>query len=128
LSRLFEYIILQVGQGVINFSCCFSERWWEEEPQLDLFDEVTVRPGECTLDQMKEALEGVIFADLLPLSTSGDITVSGIVSTPFLIFIQIVQLLIGAFGKKIYSCSVCRTKIQAQNGQIKLLLRLDPEC
>lgn len=65
-----------------TFSLCyFSERWWEEEPQLDLFDEVTVRPGECTLDQMKEALEGVIFADLLPLSTSGDITVSGIVST-----------------------------------------------
>ena len=50
---------------------------------MDLFDEVTVRPGECTLDQMKEALEGVIFADLLPLSTSGDITVSGIVSIHF---------------------------------------------
>jgi len=61
--------------------CVFREKWWEEEPQLDLFEEVTVRPGECSLEQMKEALEGVILTDLLPLSTSGDITVSGIVST-----------------------------------------------
>jgi hypothetical protein len=62
---------------------CFSERWWEEEPQLDLFEEVTIRPGGCSPEQMKEALEGVILTDLLPLSTSGDITVSGIVSSFF---------------------------------------------
>lgn len=36
---------------------------------------------DCTLDEITTALEATIMTDLLPLSTSGDITISGIVST-----------------------------------------------
>jgi hypothetical protein len=35
----------------------------------------------CTSEELLEALDGCILTDLLPLSTSGEITVSGIVST-----------------------------------------------
>lgn len=41
----------------------------------------------CTSDEMEKALESVIIADLLPLSTSGDITISGIVSTTLILII-----------------------------------------
>lgn len=47
----------------------YSERWWLDE---------TAAP--CPLDQLQAALEGCILTDLLPLATSGEITVSGIVS------------------------------------------------
>lgn len=49
----------------------YTEHWWREEDEgLD-----------CTQDDLQESLEGCILTDLLPLSTSGEITVSGIVST-----------------------------------------------
>lgn len=35
----------------------------------------------CTLEELETALEQTILTDLLPLSTSGEITISGIVST-----------------------------------------------
>lgn len=47
--------------------------------------------SECSVEEIAVALEGAILVDLLPLSTSGDITVAGIVSSflialfPFLI-------------------------------------------
>lgn len=46
----------------------YSNNWWN------------VTDVECSIDEMERALESVIIADLLPLSTSGDITISGIVS------------------------------------------------
>ena len=45
----------------------FGNEWWE------------VNDTDCTVDQVKLALESTILTDLLPLSTSGDITISGIV-------------------------------------------------
>lgn len=47
----------------------YSQLWWNH---TDL---------DCSIEQIEVALESVIIAELLPLSTSGDITVSGIVST-----------------------------------------------
>ncbi|CAB3378686.1 Hypothetical predicted protein [Cloeon dipterum] len=61
----------------------YSERWWEDEPRLDIFEDVTPRPGDCNADQLREALEGVILTDLLPLSTSGDVTVAGITADEY---------------------------------------------
>lgn len=46
----------------------YSQLWWNH---TDL---------DCSIEQIEVALESVIIAELLPLSTSGDITVSGIVS------------------------------------------------
>lgn len=46
----------------------YKAEWWN------------VSDTECTVDELKLALEATIVTDLLPLSTSGDITVSGIVS------------------------------------------------
>lgn len=37
--------------------------------------------SECSVEEIAVALEGAILVDLLPLSTSGDITVAGIVSS-----------------------------------------------
>lgn len=50
----------------------YSQQWWNH---TDL---------DCSIEQIEVALESVIISELLPLSTSGDITVSGIVS----IFVQ----------------------------------------
>lgn len=46
----------------------YSTEWWNAT--IDT---------ECTVDEIAAALEGTILVDLLPLSTSGDITVAGIV-------------------------------------------------
>ncbi|CAN7942981.1 unnamed protein product, partial [Ixodes persulcatus] len=46
----------------------YRERWWEA-PQADV---------SCQPSQMTEAIEGYIGTDLLPLSTSENITVSGL--------------------------------------------------
>lgn len=47
--------------------------------------------SECSVEEIAVALEGAILVDLLPLSTSGDITVAGIVSS---ILIALFQFLI----------------------------------
>lgn len=41
--------------------------------------------SECTDKEIATALEGAILVDLLPLSTSGDITVAGIVRDPIVV-------------------------------------------
>lgn len=46
----------------------YGERWWLDET------------APCSTEQLQAALEGCILTDLLPLATSGEITVSGIVS------------------------------------------------
>lgn len=45
----------------------YSTNWWNSS-------------GNCTQDELKIALESTILVDLLPLSTTKEITVSGIVS------------------------------------------------
>lgn len=47
----------------------YSTEWWN-----------VTQDSECTVEEISTALEGAILVDLLPLSTSGDITVAGIVS------------------------------------------------
>lgn len=47
----------------------YSYEWWKQY-DLDV---------NCTLDELETALEQTILTDLLPLSTNGEITVSGIV-------------------------------------------------
>lgn len=48
----------------------YSNEWWRKlEPDSN-----------CTVEELEEALEQTILTDLLPLSTSGEITISGIVS------------------------------------------------
>lgn len=42
--------------------------------------------SECSVEEISVALEGAILVDLLPLSTSGDITVAGIVSSLYIDF------------------------------------------
>ncbi|XP_042145188.1 gamma-aminobutyric acid type B receptor subunit 2 [Ixodes scapularis] len=51
----------------------YRERWWEA-PQADV---------SCQPSQMTEAIEGYIGTDLLPLSTSENITVSGLTPTEY---------------------------------------------
>lgn len=46
----------------------YSAEWWN-----------TTTDTECTVEEISMALEGTIMVDLLPLSTSGDITIAGIV-------------------------------------------------
>lgn len=47
----------------------YSYEWWKQyDPDVN-----------CTLDELETALEQTILTDLLPLSTNGEITVSGIV-------------------------------------------------
>lgn len=46
----------------------YSSEWWN------------TTDTECTVEDITLALEGTIMVDLLPLSTSGDITIAGIVS------------------------------------------------
>jgi len=48
----------------------YSTDWWN-----------VTQDSECSVEEIATALEGAILVDLLPLSTSGDITVAGIVST-----------------------------------------------
>jgi hypothetical protein len=45
----------------------YENAWWN------------ISDTECTVEEIKKALESTVITDLLPLSTSGDITVSGIV-------------------------------------------------
>lgn len=47
----------------------YSGEWWNTTIDTD-----------CTVEEISTALEGTIMVDLLPLSTSGDITIAGIVS------------------------------------------------
>jgi len=47
----------------------YSTDWWN-----------VTQDSECSVEEIATALEGAILVDLLPLSTSGDITVAGIVS------------------------------------------------
>lgn len=47
----------------------YSFEWWKK---LDF-------EFNCTLEELEESLEQTILTDLLPLSTSGEITISGIV-------------------------------------------------
>lgn len=50
----------------------YSNNWWNvTSSQNDI---------KCTQEELKITLESTILVDLLPLSTTGDITVSGIVS------------------------------------------------
>nr|XP_014085809.1 gamma-aminobutyric acid type B receptor subunit 2 isoform X1 [Bactrocera oleae]XP_036224854.1 gamma-aminobutyric acid type B receptor subunit 2 isoform X1 [Bactrocera oleae] len=51
----------------------YSTEWWNAT--IDT---------ECTVDEIAAALEGTILVDLLPLSTSGDITVAGITADEYL--------------------------------------------
>lgn len=45
--------------------------WWHQlDPEFN-----------CTQDELESSLEQTILTDLLPLSTSGEITISGIVSS-----------------------------------------------
>ncbi|KAG8222159.1 hypothetical protein J437_LFUL000740 [Ladona fulva] len=71
----------------------YSQNWWEVHEMWQVVDEKppkTLGPDDeeeeeeeedfsnCSPDQLSEALEGCILTDLLPLSTNGEITVSGI--------------------------------------------------
>lgn len=47
----------------------YSRNWWN-----------STYDTECSPDDLQKALDATILTDLLPLSTTGDITVSGIVS------------------------------------------------
>lgn len=59
-GRKYQWIVM----GTYTFE------WWKRlEPEFN-----------CTLDEVEQALEQTILTDLLPLSTSGEITISGIVS------------------------------------------------
>lgn len=46
----------------------YSQEWWQKNDTID-----------CTPEELKKALEATILTDLLPLSTTGDITIAGIV-------------------------------------------------
>lgn len=48
----------------------YSNEWWRK----------LETDSNCTVDELEEALEQTLLTDLLPLSTSGEITISGIVS------------------------------------------------
>jgi gamma-aminobutyric acid type B receptor len=50
----------------------YTEEWWLHEEGI----------VPCSAAELMLALEGCILTDLLPLSTNGEITVSGIVSNP----------------------------------------------
>uniref|UniRef100_A0A1A9WPH3 Gamma-aminobutyric acid type B receptor subunit 2 n=1 Tax=Glossina brevipalpis TaxID=37001 RepID=A0A1A9WPH3_9MUSC len=51
----------------------YSSEWWN-----------TTTDTECTVEEITLALEGTIMVDLLPLSTSGDITIAGITADEYL--------------------------------------------
>lgn len=50
----------------------YSVNWWMKNDTID-----------CTAEELKTALEATILTDLLPLSTTGDITIAGIVRFQF---------------------------------------------
>ncbi|XP_070137722.1 gamma-aminobutyric acid type B receptor subunit 2 isoform X1 [Drosophila bipectinata] len=52
----------------------YSTEWWN-----------VTQDSECTVEEISTALEGAILVDLLPLSTSGDITVAGITADEYLV-------------------------------------------
>lgn len=63
----------------------YRERWWDEP----------VMNGDntsCSTQELVEAMEGHIATDVLPLSSSENITVSGLVSIQCLFFIMIYDL------------------------------------
>ncbi|XP_046665418.1 gamma-aminobutyric acid type B receptor subunit 2 isoform X2 [Homalodisca vitripennis] len=49
----------------------YGEKWWQDET------------APCSTEQLQAALEGCILTDLLPLATSGEITVSGITADEY---------------------------------------------
>ncbi|XP_004534372.1 gamma-aminobutyric acid type B receptor subunit 2 isoform X2 [Ceratitis capitata] len=51
----------------------YSTEWWNATLDTD-----------CTVEEISTALEGTILVDLLPLSTSGDITIAGITADEYL--------------------------------------------
>lgn len=55
----------------------YSLNWWMKNDTID-----------CTSEELKKALEATILTDLLPLSTTGDITIAGIVSFMRFIFFE----------------------------------------
>lgn len=46
----------------------YSQKWWQKNDTID-----------CTPEELRKALDATILTDLLPLSTTGDITIAGIV-------------------------------------------------
>lgn len=46
----------------------YSQKWWQKNDTID-----------CTPEELRRALDATILVDLLPLSTTGDITIAGIV-------------------------------------------------
>ncbi|GJQ78108.1 GABA-B-R2 [Trypoxylus dichotomus] len=63
-GRRFQWIIMGT----------YSSEWWRKS-HIDL---------NCTIDEVESALEQTILTDLLPLSTSGEITISGITAEEYL--------------------------------------------
>lgn len=63
----------------------YGERWWLDET------------APCSTEQLQAALEGCILTDLLPLATSGEITVSGIVSKRTIPISFITKILVAIF-------------------------------
>ncbi|XP_073818522.1 gamma-aminobutyric acid type B receptor subunit 2 isoform X2 [Musca autumnalis] len=51
----------------------YSTEWWNTTIDMD-----------CTVEELIHALEGTMMVDLLPLSTSGDITIAGITADEYL--------------------------------------------
>lgn len=48
----------------------YSQNWWQKNDTID-----------CSPEDLRKALDATILTDLLPLSTTGDITIAGIVSS-----------------------------------------------
>ncbi|XP_046400524.1 gamma-aminobutyric acid type B receptor subunit 2-like [Ischnura elegans] len=73
----------------------YSRRWWEvvekRPPKILRSEDDEMEPEEeeendfshCSPDELSDALEGCILTDLLPLSTNGEITVSGITASEY---------------------------------------------
>ncbi|XP_071450035.1 gamma-aminobutyric acid type B receptor subunit 2 [Hetaerina americana] len=73
----------------------YSHRWWEVmekrppkilgpmDEDLNPEDEEENDFSHCSPDELSDALEGCILTDLLPLSTNGEITVSGITASEY---------------------------------------------
>lgn len=57
-GRSYQYLIMAT----------YSSNWWNTTNDID-----------CTEEELLTALECTVLVDLLPLSTSGDITISGLV-------------------------------------------------
>lgn len=67
-GRSYQYLIMAT----------YSSHWWTLTNDTD-----------CTEEEILTALECAILVDLLPLSTSGDITISGLVSFTIFTFFDI---------------------------------------